>query len=274
VLQWRLPRIVAALAAGAMLAAAGLLVQRLTGNPMASPEVLGASSGAALAVLVLFLFVSRPEPLMLPAASIGALLTLGLLLWLGWRSAFSAERMLLTGVCLTTLLGSLSTLMMASGDPRMTMLMSWMTGSTYHVDNTRALVALGVASLLLPLSLLLARPLELLTLGTGTASALGLRLRMSQLTILMLAALLTAAGTLIVGPLSFVGLIAPHIVRQLGVRHAVPQLLLAALIGGLIMLVADWMGRSIAYPWPVSAGLLAAFIGCPYFLWLMRRERG
>lgn len=274
VLQWRLPRAMAAIAAGAMLAAAGLLIQRLTGNPMASPEVLGASSGAALAVLVLFLVVSRPEPLMLPAASVGALLTLGLLLWLGWRSAFSAERMLLTGVCLTTLLGSLSTLMMASGDPRMTMLMSWMTGSTYHVDETRALVALGVAGLLLPLSLLLARPLELLTLGTGPASALGLRLRLSQLTILMLAALLTAAGTLVVGPLSFVGLIAPHIVRQLGVRHAVPQLLLAALIGGLIMLVADWMGRSIAYPWPVSAGLLAAFIGCPYFLWLMRRERG
>ncbi|MCQ4331530.1 iron chelate uptake ABC transporter family permease subunit [Stutzerimonas stutzeri] len=118
---------------------------------------------------------------------------------------------------------------------------------------------------MLPLCLLLARPLELLTLGTGPASALGLRLRLSQLTTLMLAALLTAAGTLAVGPLSFVGLIAPHIVRQLGVRHAVPQLVLAALIGTLIMLIADWMGRSIAYPWPVSAGCWPHLSAAPIF---------
>jgi iron complex transport system permease protein len=89
-----------------------------------------------------------------------------------------------------------------------------------------------------------------------------------------LAALLTAAATLMVGPLSFVGLIAPHIARHLGVRRALPQLLLSAGAGALIMLLADWLGRNLAYPWPVSAGLLAAFIGCPYFLWLMQRERG
>ncbi|MBL0952558.1 MAG: iron ABC transporter permease, partial [Pseudomonas sp.] len=123
-LHWRLPRVFGALAAGAMLAMAGLLVQRLTGNPMASPEVLGASSGAALGVLVLFLLVPQPQALMLPAASLGALLTLAALLWFAWRSAFSPERLLLTGVCLTTLMGALSTLLMASGDPRMTALMS------------------------------------------------------------------------------------------------------------------------------------------------------
>ena len=89
-LHWRLPRVFGALAAGAMLAMAGLLVQRLTGNPMASPEVLGASSGAALGVLVLFLLVPQPQALMLPAASLGALLTLAVLLWFAWRSAFNS----------------------------------------------------------------------------------------------------------------------------------------------------------------------------------------
>lgn len=273
-LHWRLPRVFGALAAGAMLAMAGLLVQRLTGNPMASPEVLGASSGAALGVLILFLLVPQPQALMLPAASLGALLTLAALLWFAWRSAFSPERLLLTGVCLTTLMGALSTLLMASGDPRMTALMSWMTGSTYQVDATAATTAMTLTVLLGAAALLLARPLDLLGLGNGTAAALGLRLSVSHLAILLLAALLTAAATLMVGPLSFVGLIAPHIARHLGVRRALPQLLLSAGAGALIMLLADWLGRNLAYPWPVSAGLLAAFIGCPYFLWLMQRERG
>ncbi len=271
--QWRLPRVLGSLAAGAMLAVAGLLVQRLTGNPMASPEVLGATSGAAIAVLVLFLVMPQPQAYMVPAASIGALLTLGLLLWFAWRKTFNAERLLLTGVCLTTLLHSLSTLLLASGDPRMTAMMSWMTGSTYQVDVTSASTGLVVGALMIGISLLLARPLDLLTLGNGTATALGLRLRGSHLAILLTAAVLTATATIIVGPLSFVGLIGPHIARHLGVRRAAPQLFLSALAGAVIMVVADWLGRNIAYPWPVSAGLLAAFIGCPYFLWLMHRER-
>lgn len=273
ILQWRLPRVLGSLAAGAMLAVAGLLVQRLTGNPMASPEVLGATSGAAIAVLVLFLVMPQPQAYLVPAASIGALLTLGLLLWFAWRKTFNAERLLLTGVCLTTLLHSLSTLMLASGDPRMTAMMSWMTGSTYQVDATSANTGLIVGAVMIGISLLLARPLDLLTLGNGTATALGLRLRISHLAILLTAAVLTATATIIVGPLSFVGLIAPHIARHLGVRRAAPQLLLSATAGALIMVVADWLGRNLAYPWPVSAGLLAAFIGCPYFLWLMHRER-
>lgn len=273
ILQWRLPRVLGSLAAGGMLAVAGLLVQRLTGNPMASPEVLGATSGAAIAVLVLFLVMPQPQAYMVPAASVGALLTLGLLLWFAWRKTFNAERLLLTGVCLTTLLHSLSTLLLASGDPRMTAMMSWMTGSTYQVDVTSASTGLVVGAVMIGISLLLARPLDLLTLGNGTATALGLRLRMSHLAILLTAAVLTATATIIVGPLSFVGLIGPHIARHLGVRRAAPQLLLSAVAGALIMVVADWLGRNIAYPWPVSAGLLAAFIGCPYFLWLMHRER-
>lgn len=272
-LQWRLPRVVGSLSAGVMLAVAGVLIQRLTANPMASPEVLGASAGAALGVMVLFLLVPQPQALMVPAACAGTLLTLGALFWFNRRSALSPERLLLTGVCLTTLLGALSTLLMASGDPRMTLLMSWMSGSTYHVDGPAAITALVVAYVMLLVSLLLARPLDLLSLGGSTASALGLPLRLSHLAILGVAAVLTATATLIVGPLSFVGLVAPHIARQLGVHRAAPQLLLSALIGGLVMLLADWLGRNIAYPWPISAGLLAAFIGCPYFLWLMHRQR-
>ncbi|MFS2128103.1 iron chelate uptake ABC transporter family permease subunit, partial [Pseudomonas sp. Pseusp97] len=265
--------VLGSLAAGAMLAVAGLLVQRLTGNPMASPEVLGATSGSAIAVLVLFLVMPQPQAYMVPAASIGALLTLGLLLWFAWRKTFNAERLLLTGVCLTTLLHSLSTLLLASGDPRMTAMMSWMTGSTYQVDVLSASTGLAVGAVMIGVSLLLARPLDLLTLGNGTATALGLRLRLGHLAILLTAAVLTATATIIVGPLSFVGLIGPHIARHLGVRRAAPQVLLSAVAGALIMVLADWLGRNIAYPWPVSAGLLAAFIGCPYFLWLMHRER-
>lgn len=272
-LHWRLPRVAGALAAGTMLAVAGALVQRLTGNPMASPEVLGVSSGAALAVMLLFLLVATPQPYLLPAALLGAMLALGALLAVGRRDGYGSERMLLTGVCLTTLLGALGTLLLASGDPRVTQLLGWMTGSTYAVDGPRALLANGVMLLGLGLALALGRPLDLLALGAPAAAALGLRLGTARLALVLCAALLTATATLVVGPLSFVGLIAPHLARQLGIHRARPQLALSALAGAGLMLVADWLGRNLAYPWPVSAGLLAAFIGCPYFLWLMRRDQ-
>lgn len=111
----------------------------------------------------------------------------------------------------------------------------------------------------------------LLGLGQLTAQSLGISLRRSHIVILLLTALLTAAGTLLVGPLSFIGLLAPQCARALGANALRQQLITAGLIGGLLMVVADWLGRNVAWPWPVSAGLLTAFIGAPWFLWQWRR---
>ncbi|WP_455864082.1 Fe(3+)-hydroxamate ABC transporter permease FhuB [Pantoea agglomerans] len=271
-LPWRMPRLVAAIATGMMLGVAGCIVQRLTGNPMASPEVLGISSGAAFGVVVmLFLVPGDAFGWLLPAGSLGAAVTLLIITVVGGRGGFSPERMLLAGMALSTAFATLLLMLLASGDPRMANLMTWISGSTYSVDAAQAWRTAIITVVLLALVPLCRRWLTLLPLGGETARALGVALKPSRFALLLLAAGLTAAATLTIGPLSFIGLMAPHIVRMLGFRRAVPQVVMAALMGGGLMAIADWSGRIVAFPNQIPAGLLATFIGAPYFVYLLRK---
>ena len=272
-LDWRLPRVTAAAAAGLMLAIAGTLIQRLTGNPMASPEVLGISAGAALGLIaVLFLLPYSGLPAQLALGGLGALLTLLLLLGMSRRSGFAAERVLLIGIAISAFFDALQVIILAGGDPRGQNLLSWLSGSTYFVTGQTALGVLLCATLLLLAALPCARWLELLPLGDSSAKALGVHLGKSRFYLLLLAALLTAGATLIVGPLSFIGLLAPHLARLLGLTRAMPQLLGAALLGATVMVLADWLGRNLLFPIQLPAGLLASLVGGAYFMLCLRRR--
>ncbi|CAI1869800.1 Iron(III)-hydroxamate import system permease protein fhuB [Serratia marcescens] len=272
-LPWRWPRALSALAAGMMLAVAGTLIQKLTGNPMASPEVLGISSGAAFGV-VMMLFVVPGDAFvwLLPAGSLGAAATLLIIMIAAGRGGFSTERMLLAGIALSTAFTTVIFLLLASGDPRMGGLLTWLSGSTYSVEPAQALRTALVAAGLMVLAPLCRRWLTILPLGGATARSVGIALTPARLTILLLAATLTAMATLTVGPLSFVGLMAPHMARMLGFRRALPQMVIAALLGGLLMVFADWCGRMLLFPYQIPAGLLATFIGAPYFVYLLRKQ--
>lgn len=270
---WRAPRAIAALSAGAMLAVAGVALQRMTRNPMASPEVLGVSAGAALGLVVaLFAAAAADRHIQILAASLGALFALAAMIFVGRRSGFAPDRMLLAGIALGALFDAVVSALAASGDPRGMLLMTWMTGSTYHVDEAQAAWCAGAAALLLVFAPLCARWLDLLPLGDASGRALGVNLPHARLALLGLTAALTASATLVVGPLTFVGLLAPHLATRLGLQRALPQLVGAALIGALVMVVADWLGRMIAFPWQIPAGLIATLIGCPALVWLLARR--
>ncbi|WP_240023529.1 Fe(3+)-hydroxamate ABC transporter permease FhuB [Serratia marcescens] len=272
-LPWRWPRVLSALAAGMMLAVAGTLIQKLTGNPMASPEVLGISSGAAFGVvMMLFMVPGDAFVWLLPAGSLGAAATLLIIMIAAGRGGFSTERMLLAGIALSTAFTTVIFLLLASGDPRMGGLLTWLSGSTYSVEPAQALRTALVAAGLMVLAPLCRRWLTILPLGGATARSVGIALTPARLTILLLAAVLTAMATLTVGPLSFVGLMAPHMARMLGFRRALPQMVIAALLGGLLMVFADWCGRMLLFPYQIPAGLLATFIGAPYFVYLLRKQ--
>jgi iron complex transport system permease protein len=272
-LPWRWPRVLSALAAGMMLAVAGTLIQKLTGNPMASPEVLGISSGAAFGVvMMLFMVPGDAFVWLLPAGSLGAAATLLIIMIAAGRGGFSTERMLLAGIALSTAFTTVIFLLLASGDPRMGGLLTWLSGSTYSVEPAQALRTALVAAGLMVLAPLCRRWLTILPLGGATARSVGLALTPARVTILLLAATLTAMATLTVGPLSFVGLMAPHMARMLGFRRALPQMVIAALLGGLLMVFADWCGRMLLFPYQIPAGLLATFIGAPYFVYLLRKQ--
>ena len=272
-LQWRWPRIASALIAGVMLAVAGCIIQRLTGNPMASPEVLGISSGAAFGVvLMLFMVPGNAFGWLLPAGSLGAAVTLIVILVASGRGGFSPQRMLLAGMALSTAFTMLLMMLQASGDPRMAQILTWISGSTYNATGKQVVqsaIAMLVLLLLVPLC---RRWLTILPLGGETARSIGMALTPARVGLLLLAACLTAAATLTIGPLSFVGLMAPHIARMMGFRRTMPHIVISALIGGLLLVFADWCGRMLMFPYQIPAGLLSTFIGAPYFIYLLRKQ--
>lgn len=271
-LPWRAPRAVAALSAGAMLAVAGVIMQRLTGNPMASPEILGISAGAALGLIAaLFLIGDAGRAVRLGAATAGAFAALLAILAMGRKAHYAPGRVLLAGIALSAFFDALVVALMATGDPRATLLLNWMMGSTAGVDATSAATTGVLAVGLLAVAPLCRRWLEVLPLGSTVSRALGVDLDRSRLGLLGLTAALTAVGTLVIGPLSFVGLMAPHLARRLGLQRAVPEMAGAALVGGSLMLAADWLGRSLLSPWQLPAGLFAILVGGPVLMWLLRR---
>lgn len=272
-MPWRWSRVMAALIAGVMLAVAGCIIQRLTGNPMASPEVLGISSGAAFGVVLMLFFVpGNAFGWLMPAGSLGAAVTLLIIMVSAGRGGFSPHRMLLAGMALSTAFTMLLMMLQASGDPRMAQILTWLAGSTYNAS-TAQVVSTGIALVVLMAIVPLCRRwLTVLPLGGDTARAVGIALTPSRVGLLLLAACLTATATMTIGPLSFIGLMAPHIARMMGFRRTMPHIVMSALTGGILLVFADWCGRMVLFPYQIPAGLLSTFIGAPYFIWLLRKQ--
>ncbi len=272
-LPWRGPRVAAAAAAGALFALSGQILQRTTGNPLASPELFGIAAGAGLGLLVALLLLPQVAGVLLFASTgLGAGVTLAAMMALGRRTAFAPAHILLAGMALTALLSALGALLLYSGDPRAVVLMAFLSGSTYGVSTGEAAAASAAALAALALLPLLRRWLTVLPLGPHISRSLGVPLAPSRLALLGLAALATAVGTLVTGPLSFAGLLAPHMARLLGFRGALVQSYAAALLGAGIMVCADFLGRALAFPWQMPAGLVASLMGGAYFLLLLARR--
>ncbi len=272
VIEWRFPRVIAAAASGLMLAIAGTILQRLSANPMASPEVLGISGGCAIALILgIYLLPAPSNALLVAIGTLGALATLLVLVALNRKSGFVPERLLLSGVAISALFDAVRSVLLAGGDPRGQQVIAWLAGSTYYVDVGSALLVGSIAAGLALVSLPFTRWLDIMPLGTATARSLGIGLNRARLALLLLVALLTACATLVVGPLSFIGLLAPHMARLLGFSRARQHLVGAALIGMLLMVLADWVGRQIMFPYEIPAGLVASLIGGAYFMWGLRR---
>lgn len=237
ILDHRLPRSLSAMAVGIMLACAGVLLQTLTRNPMASPEVLGISSGVALAVIAAFLaFPALGSGGLLLAGAGGALMVAVLVLWLARR--LQPAWLLVTGVAIAALMQGVMTVVQLSGNPQLQGVLSWLAGSTWYARPHTA-----------PLLVLLA------------------------LVLLALVALMSAVATLAVGPLSFIGLMTPHLARRSGAVSPEKQLPVAALYGAALMLVADWLGRYLIFPYEIGAGVIASLLGGGFFLLLLRQAR-
>lgn len=271
-MPFRAPRTVVAAAAGALLGVAGALMQRLTGNALAGPEVLGVGAGAGVGIAAALIFFDMPDTgIRMAASGVGALGALLFILAMGARTGFGPERMLLAGVALGCMCLALLSAVYAAGGWNTFLLLGWLSGSTDRVVASDAvLLTLCVLVLLAPLPWL-GRWIDILSLGPAVASALGVPVRMSRLVISVLAALMTAAATLFVGPLSLAGLLAPHMARLAGFAGGPVFLFASAIIGADLLMLADWLGRTVTFPYQIPVGFFAALVGGPYLIWLLQR---
>ena len=267
----RYPRLLMAAAAGIMLATAGVILQRMTLNPLASPELLGISAGTAAGVFVAVLLGISAGVQVWLCGIAAAITTLAAILFVNRNSGLQPERILLTGMAIAALFDALINVFLAAGDPRAQAVLVWLSGSTYQATPFLANTLIVLAICLLILSLPLARCLGLLSLGSPMAQALGLNVALTQKGLVVLAAILTALSTLMLGPMCFVGLWAPHLAKFLGFHKPLHQLLAAAAIAVIAMVFADWLGRQIVYPYEIPAGLMATLLGGAYFFRLMRK---
>lgn len=270
----RSPRLVTALAAGAGLAAAGVILQRLIRNPLASPDILGVSAGASFAMVAGSLWfgasVGASGSL---RALIGSLAVLAVLLLLSRRAHFAPGIIVLSGIALSAFLDSVTTLSLSRGTMENYFILQWLSGSTYRTTPEAAGLLALVVGLLIAAALAVSRSMTLLTVGRDFAQSRGLPLGMASLMLLGLCALLCAISTAAMGPVAFVGLVAPHMALMMGARTVKAQLFAAALLGGAIVSWADWLGQVLIYPAQIPAGTLAAILGAGYFLALLLGSR-
>jgi iron complex transport system permease protein len=274
VFEFRLPRVLVALLCGAMLALSGAVLQALTRNSLADPSLLGVSQGAALAVVALIVLVPEaPQSLRTPLAFGGGLVAAALVQALasGPKGA-GPLRLILAGVGLSAFLSALIGVMLTHGNlDEAQAALGWLSGSI-NAASWAEVKALALAALaLVPGAVALARPLTALRLGPELATGLGLPLARARAGAVLFAVLAAAAATAAVGPLGFVGLIAPHMAARLALTGTGLHLANSALMGGLVVALADLAGRTLFAPLQIPAGLVTALIGVPVFAALLLR---
>ncbi|MGX1788322.1 Fe(3+)-hydroxamate ABC transporter permease FhuB [Bosea sp. NPDC055332] len=270
-LPFRGPRLVAAGAAGALLGAAGCLMQRLTANPLAGPEVLGVSAGGGVGLTLALALLPFSPFSMLAGIAGGSLAVLIVMLGLAARPGIGSQRLLLAGIAMGALCMALVSTALAKGDLRAYVLLTWLSGSTNRVGEIEVWIGLAGCLVLLAPLFLATRWLDLMPLGEATSRSLGLGVKRSRLILAAVSALATAVASLLIGPLSLIGLIAPHLARLAGFARGRDQLVASILVGCGVMILADWLARLVAFPYQVPTGLFAALIGGPYLIWLLNR---
>jgi iron complex transport system permease protein len=274
ILTLRLPRIVASLLIGASLAVSGAILQGIIRNPLASPDLLGITSGASVAAVIFITLFQGLSIQWLPlAAFIGAGVTTSLIYSLTWKQGISPMRLVLIGVGIEAVLKAFTTMIIVISPIHLTnKAMIWLTGTVYGTtwNNVGALLPWFLFILL---ALVYGRNVNIQQLGEDVAMGVGSSIQRDRLILLLIATALAGSAVAIGGAIGFVGLLAPHIARKL-VGSAFGEVLpTAALVGALMVIIADLIGRTLFAPLDLPVGIFTAGIGAPYFIFLLYKNR-
>ena len=271
VLELRLPRAFSAFVVGSSLAVAGVMMQVLLRNPLADPYVLGVSGGSAAFALIVML-LGFPFSAVPIAATMGAGFSIVLLIVLARNSGdWGSSRLLLTGIVLASGWGALIGFFLSLGEANQIQgMLFWLMGDLR--PEWPGFIRVFVLLAVLIAGFIVARDLDLLLEGDLRARSLGLNTSALRLIILLAASLLTAASVTLAGPVGFIGLVVPHMMRLIiGSRHRL-LIPVSALAGGTLLVIAEMIARTVIAPQQLPVGVITSFIGVPVFLYLLRRR--
>ncbi|MEM7094659.1 MAG: iron chelate uptake ABC transporter family permease subunit [Actinomycetota bacterium] len=267
----RFPRVTVAILAGICLATSGAIFQALINNPLVSPDIIGIDTGAA--VFAVGILATGGDVTYLPfAAFAGAVGTAFVIYSLAWRRGVSGARLVLIGIGINALLSAVITYITVRFPiERVIAAARWQAGTLFGASWSDArTLAIGLA-ILFPAAFLLVRRLRLLQLGDETAAGLGIRVERDRLLLIVVASGLAATAVAVVGPLSFVALLVPHLARLLTGPLTGGVLIVTALLGGAFLLGSDLIAQRLFAPTVLPAGIVTAALGGPYFLILLAR---
>ncbi|RRJ66180.1 iron ABC transporter permease [Paenibacillus oralis] len=272
----RLPRLLLAVLVGAALASAGCILQGMIRNPLASPDMIGITGGASFAaVAFLTYFAGAVSIKWLPVAAMLGAGGISLLIYLlAWSKGVTATRLVLIGIGISAATGSFTTLMLvlspihAAGQAYI-----WMTGSIYGASWNDVLTILPWFAVFFPLALICSRHVTVQELGDDVAQGLGASVQRQRLVLLFICVALSGAAVAVAGAIGFIGLMAPHIAKKLVGPSLGGLLPVAAVIGALLLVVADSLARTVFLPLDIPAGVFTAGVGGPFFIYLLYRNR-
>ena len=270
--QLRLPRVLAGLLAGIGLSAAGVLLQSVTANALASPNIIGINSGAGLSVILLLTVLPTAGAWTPIAAFCGAFAAALVILTVAGRLSGSKLAVLLVGIAVTAILNAAISFLSLLDEGVLAQYNHFTVGSLKAVRLEELLLPAILIGISFAAALLLSPKIGVLCLGDEAASALGIRVRALRLIAMACAAMSAAAVVSFAGLLGFVGLIIPHISRRLVGENPRRLLLSGALLGGCLVVLADLLGRVLLAPTEIPVGILMSAIGAPYFLLLLLRR--
>lgn len=275
----RMPRILITVLAGMALALSGAILQSITRNDLADPGIIGINSGAGAAIAVFFLFVpveAGAFVYLLPLVAFGGALLTAILIYLfsyQKETGLQPIRLILTGIGFSMALSGVMIVLISSAErEKVDFIANWLAGNIWGTDWPFILALLPWLLVLIPFVLYKAHRLNMLGLSEPVAVGLGVSIEKERITMLLAAVALAASAVSVTGGIAFIGLMAPHIAKALvGPRHQL-FLPLAILTGGWLLLLADTLGRNLLEPSGIPAGVMAALIGAPYFIYLLMKK--
>lgn len=270
--EYRIPRTLLGLVIGASLAISGSIIQGVVRNPLASPDVIGITKGASLAAVIIIMVFPAAPLYVLPIGSfIGALIISLILSLLISKFNVKGSKLALIGLAIGAICTAIVQFLLIRNPLDANNALIWLTGSLYGHELSNVLAILPWVVITVPIILLLSYQLDVLNLGDDVAIALGAKVKVLKMVLLILAVMLAGASIAIVGGISFLGLIAPHIARQIVGHKNIHVVLMSGLIGALLLTFGDGLARGLRPPLDIPVGVVIAIIGAPYFLYLLRK---